>query len=215
MNKLDFHSPSLVHPSEARLEFPAKLDREHHLIVLASPDFDFGLATQRIWQLANSTGMSVLLLSLCKDPTQEPSLRRGLAAIVALIQQGRISAETKIEIGTSWVDVVRRIYHRGDMIVCFAEQHAGILKRPLSQILQYNLNATVYVLSGLYPQLRPRLNWLSQTLAWVGSLGIIVAAFLLQIRITSLPPDWAQTSLLIFSVIGEIWLISYWNHLFG
>jgi hypothetical protein len=49
----------------------------------------------------------------------------------------------------------------------------------------------------------------------MGSIGIIAGSALLQIRITSLSQDWAQTTLLILSVIGEAWLIWGWNSLFS
>jgi hypothetical protein len=52
-------------------------------------------------------------------------------------------------------------------------------------------------------------------MAWSGAIGIIVGAAILQIRITSLPQDWVQTTLLILSVFGEVWLIWAWNSLFS
>jgi hypothetical protein len=126
-----------------------------------------------------------------------------------------VCAEVNVEIGMNWVDVVKRNYQRGDMIVCFAEQRVGLLQRPLSQILESNLGTPVYILSGLYPEKHSRSNRLSQLMAWAGSVGIIVGAAFLQIRITSLPQDWAQTTLLILSVFGEVWLIWAWNSLFS
>lgn len=185
------------------------------LIVLIPIDTDYGAATRRIWELAHATGMCVLLLGLCKDVAQEPSLRRGLVTVSALIRDGRVPVEAKVEVGTNWVDAVTRNYQRDDMIVCFAEQRAGLLHKPLSQILESRFDAPVYILSGVYPPQHERLNWVSQFLAWTGSIGIIVVFFLLQIRITSLPRDWAQTTLLILSVIGETWLIWGWNSLFS
>jgi hypothetical protein len=52
-------------------------------------------------------------------------------------------------------------------------------------------------------------------MAWLGSIGIIAGAFLLQIRIVSMPADWVQTTLLILSFTAEIWLIGGWNSLFS
>jgi hypothetical protein len=101
------------------------------------------------------------------------------------------------------------------MLVCSSEQYEGLMHRPLSQILQANLEAPVYILSGLYLQNLTGLTLLSQILLWTGSIGILLGSFLLQIRITSLSQDWAQTVLLILSVIGEIWLIWGWNSLFS
>jgi hypothetical protein len=185
-----------------------------HLIVLVPYDSDYTAATRKIWKLANTLGAQVQFLGLCKDATQEPGLRRGLIAMASLLQDGKVTAGLKVEFGTNWVEAVKRNYQAGDTIVCFAEQRAGLLHRPLSQVLQSNLNAPIYILSGSDPQSLPQSNWLSQVAAWSGAVGIIVGAFLLQIRITSLPQDWAQTTLLILTVIVETWLIWAWNSLF-
>jgi len=171
--------------------------------------------THRVWKLAMTTGMRVQFLSLCKDAAQEPALRRALITLSALIRDGRVCADVRVEIGTNWVDVVKRNYQTGDMVVCFAEQRAGLLSRPLSQILQTSLHIPTYILSGLNAQSPSGLNWLSQVMVWVGSLGIIVASTFLQMQITSLAQDWVQTLMLILSVLGEVWLIWGWNSLFS
>ncbi len=206
---------SALRHAQGDASLSTSLESARRLIILIPADSDYHALTRRVWELANATGTCVQFLGLCQDPAQEPSLRRGLVTMSALVQDGRISAEVKVEIGTSWVDAVKRNYQTGDMIVCLAEQRAGLLHRPLSQILQANLNAPVYILSGLYSQNLSRSNWLSQILAWIGSIGIIAGSFILQIRITVLPQDWAQTTLLILSVIGEAWLIWVWNSQFN
>lgn len=221
MNKLDLHPRSLT--SDAQLDrstlehasVSASLEPTRRLIILVPADSDSPAVTRRVWELAHATGMRVQLLSLCKDAAQEPTLRRELVTMSALIQDGRVRAEAKVEIAANWVEAVKRNYQTGDMIVCFAEQRAGLLSRPLSQILQASLNAPVYILSGLYAQNPSGSNWLFQIAVWAGSIGIIVGSAFLQIRITSLAQDWAQTTLLILSVLGELWLIWGWNSLFG
>jgi uncharacterized membrane protein YeaQ/YmgE (transglycosylase-associated protein family) len=223
MNKIDLHPSSPTQPADAQLDISslryssANISPEsHRLLVLIPADSDYSAMTRQIWQLANTTdSTSVQLLSLCKDTLEEPGLRRGLAAMCALIREAGVSAETKVEFATNWVEVIKRNHQMGDLVVCFSEQRAGLLQRPLSQILQSNLNIRVYILSGATAQSTPRTNWFSQIMAWIGSVGIIVGSFLLQARITLLPQDWAQTTLLIFSVVGEIWLIWVWNNLFS
>lgn len=223
MNKLDLHPSSLTQPSNTQLdisslqEYPADTSPEQQrLLVLIPADSDYSAMTRQIWQLAKTTdSTNVQLLSLCRDILEEPALRRGLVTMRALIQEGGFSVETRVEIGTNWVDAIKRNHQKGDLVVCFAEQRAGLLQRPLSQILQSNLNVRVYILSGAGTQNAPQTSWFSQILAWTGSVGIIVGSFLLQARITLLPQDWAQTTLLIFSVVGEIWLIWVWNNLFS
>jgi hypothetical protein len=155
------------------------------------------------------------MIGLCKDPAQEPGIRRSLVTMSALIRDGRVCVEASVEIGTDWVEVAKRNIEPGDMIVCFAEQKAGLWRRPLSQILQSNLKAPVYILSGLLPEEPSRSNWLSQFLVWTGSIGIIAGSSLLQMQITSLQQNWAQTTIMILSFIGEIGLIWVWNSLFS
>jgi hypothetical protein len=217
MNKLDLHPQSETGNPEVLTSendsVNTRLENACRLIVLIPVDSDYNAATRRVWELATATANRVLFLGLCRDRAQEPSLRRQLVTISALVGDGRVRTELKVEIGTDWVEAVKRNYQAGDMIVCFAEQRAGVWHRPLSQILQSNFKASVYLLSGLPPQRLPRSNWLSQTIAWSGSVGIIVGSFLLQIRITALPQDWAQMTLLILSVIFETWLIWVWNSL--
>jgi len=185
------------------------------LVVLVPLDSDYSPVLQRVWELANAQGSRVLFLGLCKDAAHEPALRRGLVTLSALVRDGRVSAEDKVGIGTNWVDFVKSNRQVGDMIVCLAEQRAGILQRPLSQILESKLDMPVYILSGLYTPGPSESHWLAQITAWVGSIGILAGTFLLQIRVVSLPQDWAQTTLLILSVVAEVWLIWVWNSLFS
>jgi hypothetical protein len=210
MNRLDSSSPILIYSTASHPD-----DRPaSRLIVLISADSDYTFATRRISDLAKPREAHVLFLGLCKDVTDELSLRRQLITLSALLQDTRVCVESKVESGTNWVEIVKSNYRDGDMIVCFEEQPAGLFHRPLSQILESNLSAPVYILSGLHPEGHSRSNWISQIMSWAGSIGIIVLSFLLQIRITALPPDWAQTTLLILSAIGEIYLIWAWNNLF-
>src|SRR5687768_15339423 len=112
--------------------------------------------------------------------------------------------------GTNWVDFVNRNYQTGDLIVCFAEQRAGLLHKPLSQILQSNLKIPVYVLFGLHLS-KPKSKLLFQVTAWAGFLGIIAAFFVLQIKIDQISEGGIQNILLILSIIPEFWLIGVLN----
>ena len=185
------------------------------LIVLVPSDLDYSSLTRRVWELAIATGKHVQFLGLCQDMAEEPSLRRQLVTISALVGDTRVTAKAKVAIGTNWVDAVKNNYQAGDIIVCFAEQRAGLFHRPLSQILESNLRAPVYILSGLYPQSASRSSWLSQIIVWAGSLGILAGFFWLQVRVSQLPQDPAQTVLFILSAAVEIWLIWVWNSLFS
>jgi hypothetical protein len=189
----------------------------HRLIVLV-PDMesDYIPAIRKIWELANSQHARIQFLGLCKNTAKEPGLHRQLitmSALSALVGGDEVSTEAKVEIGMSWVDVVKRNSQTGDMIVCFEEQRAGLLRRPLSRILEASLNFPVYILSGFYPQ-KSKSNNLSQVMVWSGSIGIVICFAILQVKIVQLPKDWFQNVLFIFSIIPEFWLILVWNNLF-
>lgn len=210
MIKLDLHSTPLTYATHLK----ADLKSAHHLIVLIPMDIDYNAATRRIWELSNATGMHVRLLGLCKNAEEEPRFRRGLVSMASLLQDGGICAEVKVDIGTNWPDAVTANYEAGDVIVCFAEQRTGLLHRPLSQILESNFKATVYILSGLAPQ-TSKTNRLLQISAWLGSIGIIIGFGVLQATVIQLPQGWLQSTLLVLSIVPEFWLIWFWNSLFG
>lgn len=211
MTAIDSIPPSLA-SSTTSLSGPKSADR----LVVLMPDleWEFIPAIHRIWELANSQQSRVLLLSLCRDSRQEPGLRRALVILCAMLQDGRIPVETSVEIAANWVDVVKRNYQTGDTIVCFAEQRAGLLQKPLSQILESNLVIPVYVVSGVHIP-KPKSNRLAEVTAWLGSIGIIAGFGLLQGKIMQVSEGWFQTLLLILVVIFETWLIWLWDSRFG
>ncbi|HXQ37397.1 MAG TPA: hypothetical protein VN843_25530 [Anaerolineales bacterium] len=224
MNKLDTKLqnsssiPSVPHSDPATLPSVAgqRFEATHRLLVLVpDADLDYAAATRRVWELADELEARIQFISLYKDAARESSLRRQLVMMTAMVQDGNASAEAKVEFGNNWVNVVKSNLQTGDMIVCFAEQHTGLLYRPLSQILRSNLEAPIYILSGLYPQSPSRFNMLSLIALWTGLISIVSGSFLLQIRLVSLPRDWTQTILLIISVMAELWLIWVWNNFFS
>ena len=210
MTKLDYQHQSLS------LSIAPSLDLEsvHRFIVLVPClEIDLNSVSHRVWELANATGAHVKLLCLCNDAIQEPSLRRRLVTMSAMVNYGNVSAEAEVAFGKDWVGAVKSRWQAGDTIVCFAEQHAGLLQKPLSQILQSDLDVPLYILSGLYPQTDSRPNWAARAAAWLGSIVIIIGFFVLQTRITLLT-DWTQTILMLISSVVEVCAIWIWNSLF-
>ena len=203
-------------PSEhiTTLNVDVEIESAQRLIVLVPSETDYSAATRRIWELAKATNSHVQLLALCKDRAEEPSLRRKLVTMASLLQDGRIFVEIEVSIGTNWVTAVRNHYDSGDMIVCFAEQRTGLLQRPLSQILESNIQATLFVISGLTPP-RSRSNPFSQIGSWLGFLVIIIGFGILQTKVVQLPGNSLQNIFLILSIFPEFWLIWVWNSLFG
>jgi len=185
------------------------------IVLIPNAETDYTPVVSRVRELANALESRVQFLGLCKDAAEEPSLRRQLVTMSALAQNGDLPAGIRIETGMDWVTAIQADLKSGDTIVCFSEQRVGRSRKLWSHILESNLEAPVYVLSGLLAQERPDSSRLKGALAWLGSLGIILGFFLLQIRIQPATGGWAQSSLLLFSLILEVSLLLLWNSLFG
>ena len=223
MIKLDSNFPSLtVTPAPSpetvilHTDIHTNLNTARQLIVLIpNAESDCTPALHRIWELAHVLQCSVLFLGLCGDVLEEPKLRRALITTAALIQDGRVSVETKTEIGNNWLKVVHSNWREGDLILCFANQQAGLLQRPLGQILESKLNTTVYVLPWLETTAHRTVGWLSTLTLWGGFIATAVGFFILQVNIDKAMKGGLQTMMLVLTVLVEFWLIWVWNKLFS
>ena len=210
MTRLNYQHPSLTFPIASHSDpEPAR-----RLIVLVpSLEVDPTAVTQRVWELANAAGAHVKFISLCSDALQEPSLRRRLATMSAIVKDGNVYAEAEVVFGRNWVEAVKSRWQTGDMIVCCAEQRTGLLQKPLSQILQSDLDVPLYILSGLYPRNDLRPSWLGQAVAWLGFIAIIIGFFTLQVKIDQFAKDWTIVFQLLTTAV-EFCLIWVWDSLF-
>ena len=212
MNKLDLSHLTLTLPPASY----AELHPTRRLIVLVpEAESDYTPVVHRLWELANAFGGRVQFLGQCKDAANESSLRRQLVTLSALLKDGSVSVESKIEFGSNWLEIVKANWREGDVLVCLAEQRAGLRRRPLSQLLESNFAATIYVLDDLSQPDRAQSNWKSAATAWAGSIGIILGFFWLQVKIDQGSSNWMGTVMLLLSILAEVWLVWIWNSLFG
>lgn len=213
MKKLDTQPPAFAISPASLLD----LEPASRLIVLV-PDFeaDAAIVAGKIRKVANALESRVQLIGLSKDVTHEPGVRRRLVTLSAMVEDPTIHVETKVEYGTDWMNAILPNWHEGDVIVCFAEQRSGHGSKPVHQIIRSHLNATVYVLSGIQMQEEPsRPAWLSSTLAWSGSIGLILGFFWLQAKLIQPVQSGLQTGLLYGSLAVEAVSIWLWNNLFN
>ncbi len=212
MNKLDVNFSELeVSPAS----FPDLQPARRLIVLVSDSEVDTTLLARKIWELANALESRVQFLGLSKDAVREPGLRRQLINLSAMVGDQHVLVESKIETGNDWVNMVKSNWREGDVIVCFAEQRAGFARRPLSQILESNLNATIYLLTGFHQQEdHLRSSWIFNGIAWAGSILIIFSFSWLQIKLTQSPQDWEYRALLYISLIIETGSIWMWNNLF-
>lgn len=187
----------------------------HRLIVLV-PDTleDSSITAGKIWKLARSFGGNVLLIGLCRDIALESSLRRQFIFLTAMVSDGFVSVNTRIEYGNNWLKAIKSNLQDGDMLVCFDGQYTGLMHQPLGQTIESNLKLNVFVLEGFFANTSPRPDWLSSIFAWTGSIGIIAVFLWFQIRIIQQPEVWLQNVLMYLSIPFEVGLIWGWNALF-
>jgi hypothetical protein len=213
MNKLD--SISVTVPPDFSSLTAQNPEPAHWLIVLVPHvEADLSAAMRRIWELANAGDSRVRFIGLYENSIQELTLRRQLAGLSAMLGSSGIYTETELLAGRDWVDAVRIHSQPGDLVVCFAEQRVGPLKRSLSSILQTRLDVPVYILSGGYLQDDLRSNWWKPIFAWIGFLLTLAGFFLIQVRIHHLISGWGRPVLVLISVCLELWIIWVWDKLF-
>lgn len=186
------------------------------LVLVPESEMDIAFAAQKICGLARSLKGGVQFIGLCKDAAHESSLRRQLTLLSAMVGNEYIPVKSKTEIGNNWLNAVKFEWQNGDVIAYFSEKSSALPRRPLSEILESNLNATVYVLNGLYHQEeKSKSDWVSAAITWGGSIGLILGFFWLQSKIIQPPQDLAHSILLYISIFAEAGSIWVWNSLFG
>lgn len=212
MTKLD----SITQPSSLALPTASHLDLgpgRRLIVLIPDAESDNFNVTRRIWEIASSLGLDVLLLSLCSD-LEEAQLRRKLVTMAAIIRDGRVSTEIMIQNGNDWIGQVKNIWRKGDVVACYAGQKVGLWRKSLDQILRSSLQAPIYILSDFHPVKNSRSTFLPQVFSWTGSLAIIGGFLWAELKITQLPQDWTHTLLLYICIFAEIGLIWIWNSIF-
>ena len=210
-DKLDSIPPSLTYPSTPHFD---RGPSSRFIVLFPAQIADHPNQAHRIWEIARSSGLNVLLLSLCSNYDEESQLRRQLVTMAALIGDGHICADIKIEHGNDWVRQVKNIYRPGDVIGCYAEQRVGFMQKLLHEVLRSQLDAPIYILSADQQIKSSEPKWWSQVAFWFGALAIIGGFLLLEVKLVQLPADWAHNLLLYFGVLVEVGLLLLWNSIF-
>lgn len=209
MNKLTLKTRPLNLPYAT----PSAIEPAHRLIVLVhGAEMDLSAVTRRVWELAGSTGAQVRFLGLCNDAAQEPSLKRILITISALVNSGNVTSDSEIIADRDWINAVKSRLQPGDMVVCWKESNSGRVPRALVPLLHADLGVPIYLLSGIPTQPASHTSRLPALAAWIGSLAIIVGFFFIQAELGHLTKGWA-IGLQLLSIAAEFQLLLKWNSL--
>ena len=221
MNKLEISSTTFSIPPAPHAEpltrstSVQRPEPAHRLIVLfPASEFETPELENRIWEIARSLQLNVLLLSLTNNFDEEAQLRRKLIIMAAMIKDPFVATDILLEHGNDWVRQVRKIWREGDIVACYANQKVGIMRKALDEILRSSLNMPVYILADAKSIKNSTSIFLSQFFFWLGSLAIIGGFFWIEVKLVQLPQDWAHSALIYFCVLVEFALIPLWNSLF-
>jgi len=219
MNNLDISIPTFAispascsDPSTRSGQRPGPAPRLIVLLPASEPDTHD--LENRIWEIARSLQLNVLLLSLTNDLDEESQLRRKLITMAAMIKDPYVSTEIIIEHGNDWVRQVKKLWRKGDIVACYANQKAGILRKALDQILRSSLNMPVYILADARAVKSTKSTLLAQSFFWLGSLAVVGGFFWAEARLVQLPQDWAHSALIYVCLFAEFVFILLWNSLF-
>jgi hypothetical protein len=211
MNELDVSPPALKVSTASHSD----LNPGRRLIVLfPASEPNTPNLTQRIWEIAQSLNLNVLILSLSNDFAEESQLRRKLIGMAAIIKDPKVSTDIMIGHGNDWVKQVAKIWHEGDILACYSGYKVGFMRKPLDQILSSSLKAPIYILSDYHPTTNPNSTFISRIMPWLGSFAILGSFLWGEVKIVQLPQDWAHTALIYVCIFVEAALIYFWNSLF-
>ena len=203
-------NPAIRSASAQRLEPAPRL-----IVLFPASEPDSPELENRIWEIAHSLHLDVLLLSLTNDFDEELQLRRKLITMAAMIKDPNVETEIMLETGHDWIRQVRKIWRKGDIVACYANQKVGIMRETLDQILRSSLNMPVYILADARLLKKSKSNWLTQFFFWFGALITIGGFFWAEVKLMQLPEDWAHTALIYVCVLIEIGVLAFWNSLFA
>jgi len=212
MNKLDVSPHALTLISTVHLD---ENPGPRLIVLFPASETDSPDLSHRIWEIARSSHLNVLLFGLSNTYEEETQLRRKLVTLAAMITDPFISTEIVTEHGNDWVGQVRNIWRAGDIVACYAGQKVGILRKPLDQVLKSSLETTIYILSDYQPAGNRKPTFTLQLSFWLGSLGILLGFLWTEMKIVHLPQDWAHNALLYLAIFVEVSLLWVWNSIFG
>lgn len=185
------------------------------IVLVPNVDMDEAQIARQVWEMASPPKLTVLLLSICNNTSEEYRIQRRLITLAALIRDPRVVVDIQIKYGNDWFRGVRSFLADGDVILCHEEQRAGLWHKPLASLLE-TLRFPVWTLSGLYPtNLAPRSQWLSMTIFWSGAIALLTGFFYLQVQINGITDGLAKNVMLCLSVGVEIGLFYVWNSIFS
>ncbi len=217
---LDKLPPVILQQDSLFLSGEAGISNVRRLVVcLPAGGVDEAVLARRIWQLAASSGLNVLYVTLVPKENQAASQHRRLAELSILSGDRAVRARGEVSRAKSWLPALKDILQPGDLLVCLAGHQVkeGFAHRvSLGWQLAERLSCPVYVLGGVRLVTTPsRWQRIKELRAWATSVAIIVGFFFLQVGIDHSATRPASTIMLCLSALAEIYSLMQFNEWIG
>jgi hypothetical protein len=190
------------------------------LVVLVPPgEFDETALARRVWQLAVSTGLPILFVTLVREDSYALYQRQRLARLASAAADPMLSVQAWPSSMRSWPKALEQILLPGDLLICLADHRVAdhlIRRKALGELLARSTSVPVYILRGLEVRSEPnRWQGIRDVLAWMTSIIIVAAFFALQVGIDRSVGEPFSTVLFCLTVVIEFCLILILNSWIG
>jgi hypothetical protein len=120
------------------------------VVILPDSGIDIFTLPRKIWNLAAPDHRQVLLLTRPAEEGNELHSQRNLTTLAALIRDPLVEVQTKVVLGISLEQAIRRYSQPGDVLVCFEEQRISrfLTTKRLADLLAQKNNLPIYTLKG-------------------------------------------------------------------
>jgi hypothetical protein len=181
------------------------------IVIMPESGFDLPSAHKRIWKLAVTEHLKVLLVHQPYRPEHEFRSRSQLTSLAASIRDWRVVVNTHIVFEKSIVRAVAQLIQPGDVIICFEDHFIPGFwsKERLADRLATRTNFPVYTLKGKLPQKNDQslMTW-REILIMVVSLAALIGFLALDVWIDRNSTGTFRTVVEIASVIFEVWIFT-------
>jgi hypothetical protein len=196
------HEP--ISPTGVEMSWRALVPAPHPirrlLLLLPNVDLNEAMLARALWTLAGEHGSAVHVVALIDDWADEGQVRMRVALLMALSRGSGVELVEHYERDTTdWLDIVRRLYRPGDVIVCHAEQtlpagkgHFSAHLSPLSTHLAM-LHMPVCELRGAIKE-TPAMTLRHALKVWGLPLLILVVSVAFEILFMRWARGWAEWS---------------------
>ncbi len=194
-------------------------ENNNNRMIVILPEIMAGNMTlaNSIVSLAERDSKNIIYLVLGEDEHNLLQISRRMATMKAASGKSAIKTTSKTIQKNDWVDSLKNIYQKGDIVICPQELSVstGFLKtKPITVYIETELHIPVKFLTGFSsPWKEKSKQWLHSLYFWGGCLVLMGLFTFLEIQIDLDFYGSTQTILFMLSLAFEFALLLTWNHI--